>query len=223
MRPCLIVTCLGALCLLLAACGGEALRLPGDRFAVLDRAAARGPAPTIVVLHAAAVSGHGTRDLLRLPALAREAGFAVVFPDAAGIFWNDDALANRAPGVLSAADDVAFLDALLDRLVAQGIADPARIHLAGISNGGMMALRYACLRGGRLASLVLFHATHPAEGPPCAPPRPLPVLVLAGTEDPVLRWDGTVGLGGLVQADRRLSVPRSFAAWRAANGCTGLA
>jgi len=194
--------------------------LPGYRSALVERVP--GPAPTLIVLHGAALGAAETRDMLRLTEAARTAGVAVIYPDAAGPFWNDEALALRAPGLLSAADDVGFLDALLDRLVAERIADPARIHLAGISNGGMMALSYACRRAGRIASLALLQATQPAE-PPCAPSRPLPVLIAAGTEDPVVRWDGTVLFGPFIEVERRLSVPQGFAAWRAANGCTGLA
>jgi polyhydroxybutyrate depolymerase len=207
--------------LLLAACGGERLDLPGGRSAVLDRASPA-PAPLLLVLHGAALTGASTRDMLDLQGPAREAGFAVAYPDAAGPFWNDEAMAARLPGLLSARDDVAFLDALLDRLVAEGIADPARIHLAGISNGGMMALRYACARAGRIASLALFKATQPGA-PPCLPARALPVLIVAGTEDPIVRWDGAIVIGNLVEVERRLSVPDGFSFWRAANGCTGLA
>uniref|UniRef100_UPI001F29EA17 alpha/beta hydrolase family esterase n=1 Tax=Falsiroseomonas oryziterrae TaxID=2911368 RepID=UPI001F29EA17 len=209
-----------ALALLLAACAGERLALPGNRSALVERVP--GPAPTLVVLHGAALDGSETRHMLRLSEQARAAGVALVFPEAAGPFWNDEALAMRAPGLLSAVDDVAFLDALFDRLTAERIADPARIHLAGISNGGMMALRYACRRARRIASLALMQTTQPAD-PPCTPARPLPVLIAAGTEDPIIRWDGAVLFGPLVEVERRLSVPEGFAAWRAANGCAGLA
>lgn len=210
------------LLLLLPGCGGEWMAMPAGRSAVLDRPAAPGPAPVIVLLHGAALSGGMTRDMLDLPALAREAGFAVAFPNSSGPFWNDDALRTRLPGLLSARDDIGFLDALLDRLVAEGIADPARIHLAGISNGAMMAQRYACLRAERIASLMVFKATLPVA-PSCAPARPLPVLLAAGTDDPIVGWDGQVGFRPLIEVERRLTVPATFGFWREANGCTGVA
>jgi polyhydroxybutyrate depolymerase len=210
--------------LLLAGCAAAATNL--ERRAVttlVERPPSQTrPLPLIIVLHGAGLNGRLTRNLMHLPALARDAGFAVAFPDAAGLTWNDGSIAGEEPGVLSGPDDVGFLDALIDRLVVAGVADPQAIHLVGISNGGMMAAHYACLRAGRLASVILFKATMPPPGDrPCRPVRPLPVLLAAGTEDPVVRWDGSVVLGGIVTLQRRRSIPDSFAFWREANGCTG--
>lgn len=217
----------GLALLVLAACGQagpgavDEARLGGT---VVERPQQPGPRPLLIVLHGAALSGAVTRDLMRLSALAPREGVALAFPDAGGLLWNEASLVRALPRGFAGGDDVAFLDALIDRLIAQGVADPGAIHLAGISNGGMMAAHYACQRAGRLASLALFKATMPpAEDPPCHPARPLPVMLVAGTEDPVVRWDGRIVLGGAFTLQRRRSVPESFAAWRAANGCTGLA
>ena len=63
-------------------------------------------------------------------------------------------------GSPSRADDLGFLRALLDRLVAQGIAAPDAVHLAGFSNGGLMAFALACRPGSvRPAGLVVAAAT----------------------------------------------------------------
>jgi polyhydroxybutyrate depolymerase len=191
---------------------------------VLDRPAdAAQPAPMIVVLHGAALDGPSMRGLLDgLPEAAREAGAAVAFPSSYGPIWNDGALARSLPGFLSARDDMGFLDTLLDTLIERGIADPARIHLVGISNGGMMAFAYACNRAERVASLIVFKATMASDAEAtCTPSRPLPVLLAAGTEDAIVRWDGSIVLGGLVSLAPRLPVERGFAFWLARNGCAG--
>ena len=222
--------------LLLPACGdaGARLSLVGrdgvERRATVDRPAARapaaGPRPLVVVLHAGLLSGASTRgELEPLPAMAREAGVALAFPDAQSLFWNDGSLSRALPRALSpAGDDLGFLDALVAALVADGTADPASIHIAGVSNGGMMALRYACARADRLASVAVFLATMPPGAEKdCRPARPLPVLVVAGTDDPVVRWAGEVSTpGGVAVLQRRMSVPETFAFWRRANGCSGL-
>jgi hypothetical protein len=65
--------------------------------------------------------------------MARRAGVALAFPDAAGLFWNDGSLSRALPPALApAGDDLAFLDALIDALVADGTADPAAVHIAGV-------------------------------------------------------------------------------------------
>ena len=222
--------------LLLPACddGGARLSLVShgvERRATIDRPAVRPPGarrPLLVVLHAGLLSGASTRSELEpLPAMARRAGVALAFPDAEGLLWNDGSLSHALPGALSPTGaDLGFLDALIAALVADGTADPAAIHLAGVSNGGMMALRYACARADRLASVAVFLATMPPEAERnCRPARPLPVLMVAGTADPVVRWTGEVALpGGVAVLQRRMSVPAGFGFWRRANGCAaGLA
>jgi polyhydroxybutyrate depolymerase len=220
--------------LLLPACDGGGARLSVvvhgvERQATVDRparSAAGARRPLLVVLHAGLLSGASTRgELEPLPAMARHAGVALAFPDAGGLFWNDGSLSRVLPRALSSAaagDDLAFLDALIAALVADGTADPAAVHLAGVSNGGMMALRYACSRSDRLASVAVFLATMPLEDDqPCRPARPLPVLMVAGTADPVVRWTGEVALGGAATLQRRMSVPETFDFWRRANRCAG--
>ena len=198
-----------------------------ERRAIVDRPASQGGErrPLLVILHAAMFSGALARSELDLHYMARRGGVVLAFPNAKGLVWNDGSLSQALSRPLSAVDDdLAFLDALIAALVADGIADPAAIHLVGISSGGMMALRYACSRAGRVASVAVFLATMPLEADQdCHAARPLNVLMVAGTADPVVRWTGEVALGGIVGLQQRMSVPASFDFWRRANRCTGLA
>jgi polyhydroxybutyrate depolymerase len=205
---------------------GETITLMHDgleRTAILDRP--RGvvaPAPLFFVLHGAMLTGATMRGLTDLPEAATAAGAAIVFPDANGPVWQDGAISAYLPSVLSAPDDVGFIDALADHLVGRGIADPARIHLVGISNGGMMAFTYACRRAERLASLIVFKATMAADAPEtCRPSRPLPILMAAGTADPIVRWDGRVTVLGMFPLPPRLAVFDGLRLWLALNGCHG--
>ena len=75
----------------------------------------------------------------------------------------------------------------------------------------MAGLRYACSRADRLAFVAVFLATMLLEvDRDCRPTRPLPVLMVAGTDDPVVRRTGAATLGGFGTMQRRMSVPASF-------------
>jgi polyhydroxybutyrate depolymerase len=65
--------------------------------------------------------------------------------------------------------------------------DPARIALTGSSNGGMMALKYACERADVVASVAVVAGPLVA---PCDPGEAVDVLLLHG------ELDGVVPVGG---------------------------
>ena len=50
-------------------------------------------------------------------------------------------------------NDIGFLKMLVADLVRRGIADAARIYLAGLSNGGFMTLRMFCFEPGLIAGI----------------------------------------------------------------------
>ena len=49
--------------------------------------------------------------------------------------WTLDAVADRE----RLADDVGFIGALLDKLVADHVTNPAQLDVVGVSNGALMA------------------------------------------------------------------------------------
>ena len=66
-----------------------------------------------------------------------------------------------------------------------------RVYVAGASNGGMMALRLACERTGRLAAVAVVIANQPwPQVERCRPTVPLPLILINGTDDPLMPWGG---------------------------------
>ncbi len=129
--------------------------------------------------------------------------------------WNDcrgDADTNPAT------DDVKFLESIIDRLVAGVGADPKRVFVIGTSNGGMMALRMAIERPDRVAAVAAIVGAMPAKSKCVAPSMSVPVLLVNGTADPLLPWDG--GPMGVGRGERGsvLSAEASIAAWRRLGG-----
>lgn len=189
---------------------------------------AKGALPMVMALHGGGAAG----DALRLSrstgfnAMAAREGFMVVYPNGLGNSWNDGRRGRYVSERLSAlANDVQFLGDLMKLLVARGLADPARLFVAGVSNGGMMALRLGCEMASRLAAVASVIAAFPTEvGADCKPNAPLPVLMINGTADPLIPWDGGAVASPLGRnRGSTWSVPKTISFWRRHNGCSGAA
>jgi polyhydroxybutyrate depolymerase len=160
----------------------------------------QGPAPTIVVLHGALSTAAWTAQHSGFAETAAAHRFTAVFPQGIRKQWNDGREA-RAAGI----DDVGFLQRLVGALVGRRITDPARVYIAGISNGGMMTFRMLCEASELFAGAATIIANMPARvGAHCQPRKPLPVVMFNGTADPLVPYDGGgvgfAGLRGLVWA-----------------------
>jgi poly(3-hydroxybutyrate) depolymerase/tetratricopeptide (TPR) repeat protein len=189
---------------------------------VIERPAISGPRPTIFILHGA---GGDIRELRGLPQLAAGVGAVSVIPNGVGGRWNffppgkesqtDRAFFQQQYGGLP--DDVGFLKGIAADLVARGIADPRRIFVAGLSLGGVMALRLACTDAETFAAMALLIAgMEESTGAECRPAKPLPVFMIRGTADQTIPDAG----GLTVRGDRVWSTEQLTGFFRRLNGCT---
>ena len=170
------------------------------------------PAPLLMVLHGSAGSGEDMMTVTQrgFERLADKEKFVVVYPDALERRWNDQG---------GTVDDVGFLLAIVDKLVADGLVDKNRIYVAGISNGGMMAQRLACEQADRIAGIATVAGGLPEPlQATCKPARALPVLVIQGTEDPIVPWSGGV-VAGFEDFGKVLSARETAKFWAANNRC----
>lgn len=155
----------------------------GREYDVVAPDSASAGAPVVVVLHGLV----GTKDEIRrvtgLDAAARTHGFVAVFPQALGFVptWRADPAFGDA--------DVRFLAALVDAVRAERSVGP--VVVVGFSNGGGMAVRMACDRPD-LVDGVGSVAGALGE-PPCLPDRPVPLLAIHGTADPIVPFGGVPG------------------------------
>jgi polyhydroxybutyrate depolymerase len=169
-----------------------------------------------MVLHGAGGSPERIMRRLGFVEAAARHGFAAVFPRGLDRQWNDGREFRR-----SHIDDVGFLQSLAGELARRGIADPARLYIAGISNGGMMTFRMLCDAAGLFAGAATVIASMPdAVGERCRPERPVPVVMLNGTADPLVPYDGgEVGFRG--GRGSVWAAERTAAFLARSNGCEG--
>ena len=107
--------------------------------------------------------------------------------------WNDcrqDAAGNPR------SDDVAFASAVVQGLVDAGQADRRRIYVMGMSNGAMMSYRLAAEMKPAPAAIAAVSGTMAAHSQCGRPAQPVSVLLIAGTDDPLVPYaGGEVGFG----------------------------
>jgi polyhydroxybutyrate depolymerase len=113
------------------------------------------------------------------------------------------------------ADDIDFFNHMLDKLANKFSVDASRVYFAGLSFGGMMATRVACSLTDRVAAVATVGAAMP-KTMVCVPSRPLPVVMINGTSDPVVKYDGGVGKNGRIQT---ISVEDTAKDWAKLNHC----
>lgn len=186
-----------------------------ERTAWLYTPEGNGPWPLVMALHGGGGKGKNMEKLTSFGALGRSAGFAVCYPDGVGKSWNDGRNDFLTASAAADVDDVGFLAALIEELVNEGVADAKRIHVCGISNGGMMTLRLACERPNLLAAVGVVAASEP-ETYRCDSGTPVPIFFIHGSEDPLIPFSG--GAIKLFRNGRErgrvISVPASVADWQ---------
>jgi poly(3-hydroxybutyrate) depolymerase len=184
--------------------GNLRLLLPGS-----DTAA---PYPLVIALHSLYNDG-GQAAEWGLDALAKTAGFALVSPDGRNGSWNAGTCCDSA--VSTDVDDVAWLRALIQHLETNYPIDPARVVIIGLSNGGMMAYRYACEHPEDIAGIAVVAGSLQRTG--CRPSTPITVVSVHGGKDEHVPAAGTSWQPAL--RSPIASTAQSLAPFRTADRC----
>ena len=179
------------------------------------------PTPLVIVLHGGGGSGQGMNALTRFNGIADRENFIVVYPDGFESHWNDGRDVRQYRAQAQNVDDVGFISALIDHLSGQFNIDAKRIYVTGISNGAMMSHRLGCQLSQKIAAFAPVAGNLPVNMEPvCSPARPVSVLIINGTDDPLVPWaGGEVHLGPL-ELGQVLSVADTVKFWANKDGCT---
>lgn len=152
------------------------------------------PMPLVIMFHGGGGTAGGVMRETGWREKADRKGFLVAFPEATspdptkpsrfgvnGQIWNDGS--GRFHAGEKNIPDIAFVNAMLDDLIARFAVDERRIYAAGFSNGASMAFRVGVELSGRIAAIA------PVAGAlwikPSKLDRPVPLYYITGDADPL--------------------------------------
>lgn len=182
--------------------------------------------PLVLFLHGGNASMRESMPPFNRPSaawadVAEENGFILMVPNGVNRItgnsfgdeqsWNDCRPDNPLAITL---DDVRFIDRLIDLAINDLGADDQRVFVTGSSNGGLLTYRVAVELADRVTAAAAFIANMPVESTCPTPTRPMPMMIVNGTQDSLMPFDG----GEVADSNTFLSsTPASVDQWRSVN------
>jgi len=197
----------------------------GERSYEIDlpaRTALERALPAVLVFHGGGGNAASVRQQARMSIKGSAEGFVAVYPQGSGGIagklrtWNAGTCCGWA--MQHRVDEMAFVAAVLDDLGTVVAIDRSRVYATGISNGGMMAYRVACAFADRIAAIAVV-AGEMTSSDECRPVRPVAVLVVHGSADRNLPFDGGPGARAIAVHEVK-SVASAIEFWRRSDGCS---
>ena len=153
--------------------------------------------------------------------IADTEGFILVHPQGTTLngsqYWNVGSPGSSGNPV----DDVGFIEALIDELANLYAINLDRVYATGMSNGGFMSGRLVCDRADVFRGAAILTAQISKDYLPlCKPSQPTAILVMNGTEDKIVPYDG-----GQITVFRKtrgdiISTDEFIKFWKNNNNCT---
>lgn len=178
--------------------------------------------PLVFNLHGGGGTAEGNIKLTngRLNQLSDEEGFILVYPQGLRKSWNDGRAGDFSYAAKNNIDDVGFFKLLIEQLKAAYPIDPDRIYTCGMSNGGFMSMRLACELSGTIRAAGVLTATlSETLAQTCAPDQPVSILLMNGTADPLVPYDGGVVKVLGSERGKILSTDQTIDFWVEQNQC----
>lgn len=180
--------------------------------------------PLVIMLHGGGGNAANAEQMSGFTALVEREGIIVAYAEGTGrrgtrmLTWNAQHCCG--PAMERDVDDVRFLDAMLDTLLARYPVDPRRVYVTGMSNGAMMTHQVGIALSHRIAAIAPVVGAIFGDEP--APANAVPAIIFNGMKDASVpfagglskgigrrSWDGTPTLAAAEQG--------KF--WARANGC----
>jgi polyhydroxybutyrate depolymerase len=178
------------------------------------------PLPLVIVLHG---GGGGSRQIERhtgFSALAEKEGFIAAYPQGLDGQWNDGREVKQSRAHRLKIGDTGFIKKMLEAIEAKYSIDKKRVYACGISNGGFMSMRLACDMPEELAAVgVVCAGLNPFLARNAAPETKISILIMNGTDDPLVPYGGGFVKIGKKTRGEVLSTGDTLKYWLAIDGC----
>lgn len=170
--------------------------------------------PLVLSFHGYTYSARYQEAWTEMSDLAEAEGFVVGYPSGYERSWNAGENCCGAAIEEPAVDDVGFVVRLVREISDHVCIDPDRVYATGFSNGACLCHRLACEAAGVFAAVAPVAGVMPTLAAPCRPLRPVPILLLMGTNDVYMPWEG----GGPLATE---PVESTRDGWIERNDCSG--
>lgn len=179
--------------------------------------------PIVFVLHGGGGNAKGLvrTTRARFNTLANRDGFIAVYPNGIGKSWNDGARDTIGVARKLNINDVGFFEEMIENIQKKYSVNSNQIFACGISNGGFMVQRLAFELSHKIKGIGVVAANLSVVQSNKIPPvNSVPIILINGTEDPLVPFEG-----GHVTVFRKkrgaiLSVSKSLEIWKTINACT---
>ncbi len=181
--------------------------------------------PLVIVLHGGGGNAANAEEMTGFTALVEREGLVVAYANGSGrlarqtrlLTWNARYCCSVA--MERNVDDVAFIAALIDTLIASQQVDARRVFVTGMSNGAMMSHVAGWRLAGKVAAIAPVVGTVFGDEPP--PPVPVRAIMINGMQDRNVPFAGGTPGAATGNAWRRDARPalEQGQYWARANGC----
>lgn len=168
--------------------------------------------PLVVGLHGGLGTGQVFEEQTRISQAANEYGYIVAYPDGVRRAWNAGSCCGKPAD--DNINDVAFISALVAHLHDRYKIDTRRVYGTGFSNGAMLLHKIACDKPHLLAGIAAVSGGPMSKSCP-GKNVPIPTLLVQGTKDPRIPWNG-----GEVNDSYRPAFSQVVSAYAKRNQCS---
>jgi len=147
--------------------------------------------PVLISLHGRFGTGAQMMGFADFRPIADKEKFVIVCPDGISKSWNAGL---KTPANRKGINDVKFIDQLITYMLSTYHGDAQRVYVTGMSNGGFLSSRLACELPNRVAAIAAVGASMD-KNQRYQPTKPVPVMYIQGTKDPLVPFDGVAKRG----------------------------